>query len=43
MEAEMMGGEGVMGKQTRFVDMAAHYPEGLAVHFIQEIGDQNNS
>jgi hypothetical protein len=42
MEAEMLGGE-AFEKESRFIDVAAHYPEGVAVHFIQELGEQNNS
>ncbi len=42
MEADMLGGGGIE-KETRFIDLAAHYPEGVAVHYIQEMGDQNNS
>lgn len=43
MEVEMMGSGGAFEKEARFIDLAAHYPEGMAVHFIQEIGEQNNS
>lgn len=42
MEADMLSSGGIE-KESRFIDVAAHYPEDLAVHFIQEIGDQNNS
>ena len=42
MILHMLGGGGIE-KETRFIDLAAHYPEGVAVHYIQEMGDQNNS
>lgn len=39
IEAEVLG-ETVIGKETRFIDVAAHYPNDMAVHYIQEIGEQ---
>jgi hypothetical protein len=42
MEADGLFGSGDE-KQSKFIDLAAHYPEGIAVHYIQELGEQSNS
>jgi hypothetical protein len=41
VEAEM-GEDGTFGDSQRFIDLIAEYPT-YAVHYIQEIGDGNNS
>jgi hypothetical protein len=37
-----MGGSDMALSQTTFIDLAAHY-ETLTVHYVQELGDGNNS
>jgi hypothetical protein len=41
VELDMTDGD--LDNQTRFIDIAAHYPDEIAVHYIQDTTDGNNS